>query len=877
MAMLASTDKASNVFYCTNCKEKTPGPVTLACYHTVCRKCLEVHQSFSMDKHIYCPVCETNTQCSDETDSLRSQLNTCIKNASRTLEELLFKPEGEYCSVCCLHNQRNDVTHQCVDCGDVLCGVCQAGHQASSATYSHRVVAIRDVKTGKYVVEAKTRSFPCGDANHRGRAYAYFCQSCVIPICELCLLFQHKGHAILTLDEAAQNCATKLKERSQQLSTYMTESATPKLERFRNLERDISSIQEAALKSIRYKTQTAVDLILKQEQEAVKKLSKLCDQQLKLTSTVNTYLEQISNLCPKLLSLTNLVLRSGQDVAVLILHNDLEKCFTESKQLQDATDVFAPKLKMPVFDVRCDVPPKSVISITHSFQNPVVGDEDIKKDETIPSRKQAEGMKDVSSSTSLRPETCQQEDYSGFKLTESLMIVGEAGKALSSGCCSSGHPSEGPLNSMSLKLEDSTNVEVFAQNVIRQEVTPDSLMTEPMDKGVPDSPMTSKRMNGDTSDSPMTSECRNGDTSDSLMTSECWNGDISDATMTSECMKRDSSEPLKTFGPMTGDRFGPSGLNSSGASAHSFDDKQKVPGNVVTSKVIPEANQQLRSAVSVEDGSNSIRSVTLKKMNICKLKVTKDTRDPEIKSLGILNDKLVIADNANKKIRAMTTCGTLTDMNHKNTPLADDLPAHTIACLDDCVVYMCGSTIYITDRILKCLRSVMLRTTGSKHVVLCRYTSTQFLVGNLPGNLLLLCNTDGQMITTQQAPVDGPIAAISLSNEDDLLISSLNQPGAVFQVKKNGTLVRTFRPPNATEWYPEGTCMDKRNNLYVADPRQNQIHVFSAGGEQLCSHSTLSDDLVSPRCLAISSNRLFVSGNQPHLFVFAIFNHAGRT
>ncbi|XP_048245229.1 uncharacterized protein LOC124119952 [Haliotis rufescens] len=453
----------------------------------------------------------------------------------------------------------------------MFCVVCQAGHQASSATYSHKVVAIGDVKTGTYVVEAKKRSFPCGDANHRGRAHAYFCQSCVIPICELCLLFQHKGHVILTLDEAAQNCATKLEERSQQLSTYVTESATPKLKMFRNLERDISSIQETALKSIRNKTQTAVDLVLKQEQEAVKKLSKLCDRQLKLTSTLNTDLEQMSNLCPKLLSLTNLVLRLGQDVAVLILHNDLESCFKESKQLQDATDVFASKLKVPVFDVRCDVPPKSVISITHSFQNAVVGDENIKKDETIPcgesrssvsstypgstaksgdglTRKQAEGMKDVSFSTSLRPktliaksnphlsdtvskclagetvsgipfaivaprvkfepsktgfiitdvlcsnenlvaegsaedgtssvymrndsDTCQQEDYSGFKLTESLMIVGEAGKALSSRCCSSGHPSEGPLNSMSLKLEDSTNVEVFAQNAIRQEGSP---------------------------------------------------------------------------------------------------------------------------------------------------------------------------------------------------------------------------------------------------------------------------------------------------------------------------------------------------------------------------------------------------------------------
>ncbi|XP_048245942.1 uncharacterized protein LOC125371646 [Haliotis rufescens] len=506
---------------------------------------------------------------------------------------------------------------------------------------------------------------------------------------------------------------------------------------------------------------------------------------------------------------------------------------------------------MPVFDGRCDVPLKSGFITDVLCRNENLVAEGSAEDGT------ASGcMTDDS-------ETFQQEDYSGYKLTESLMIVGEAGKALSSRCCSSGHPSEGPLNSMILKLEDSTNVEIFVQNAIRQEVTPDSLMTEPMDR--------------DTSDSPMTSECRYGHTSDSLMTSECRNGNISDATMTSDCMKRDSSESMKTFRPMTGDRFGPSGLDSSGASAQSFDKKQKVPGSVVTSKVIPEANQHLRSAVSVEDGSNSIRSVTLKKMNICKLKVTKDTRDPEIKSLGILNDKLVIADNANKKIRAMTTCGTLTDMNHKNTPLTDDLPAHTIACLDDCVVYICGSTIYITDRILKCLRSVMLRTTGSKHVVLCRHASTQFLVGNLPGNLLLLYNTDGQMITTQQAPVDGPIAAISLSNEDDFLISSLNQPGAVFQVKKNGTLARTFRPPNATEWYPEGTCMDKRNNLYVADPRQNQIHVFNAGGEQLCIHSTLSDDLVSPRCLAISSNRLFVSGNQPHLFVFDIFNHAGRT
>ncbi|XP_067662715.1 uncharacterized protein [Haliotis asinina] len=701
MATLALNDA---VFFCTNCQVEKTDPVTLACYHSVCQQCLTKSRTFHKDEDNFCPVCDTNAKYSDSADSLRSKLGACIDSASRTLEDLLVKSGLMYCSVCCLHSQRNKVTHQCLDCADFLCDECHTGHQSSSATYSHRVVAIEDVNTGKYVVEAK-KNIPCGETNHRGRTYTYFCQSCVIPICELCFLFQHRGHEVLTIDDAVQICSKTLVERSQQLSKCITDS-TSTLERFRNLHQDISSIREATVKCIRNKTKKAVDLILEQEQAAVTKLSKACDRQLKLTSTLSSDLKKISSLCPKLLSLTNLVLGPGQDTSVLVLHNDLEKCFNESKLLQDATDVFASKLKTPVFVVRCDIPQSSVISITHSFQNSVVGAGDSKKDESMPhdksassvlstnvvsaakvddgvtrkqveemrdksassvlstnvvsaakvddgisrkqaegmrdksvssvlstnvlnaataddgaTRKQDEGMKDISLSNSFTSETviakanpylsdteseclpgeivsgipfavvaprfkfeqsisgfvvtdvlrsnenlfpqpsavdgsssggrniCRLGDSSCFKLTASLMIVAEAGKALLVRCASARYPFEGPEISfcdMNSVHKDSTKVETGVTSAIRQGVTSDALMTE-----------------------PMTSRDLKGDASDSLFPS---------------C-------------PVAREKSGLKGLDSTtpGASVRTFDDEQKDSGNEDSTDVILSEPQNTES------------------------------------------------------------------------------------------------------------------------------------------------------------------------------------------------------------------------------------------------------------------------------------------
>ncbi|XP_046338563.2 uncharacterized protein LOC124119931 [Haliotis rufescens] len=830
---VASKTIAFKNLCCSNCEVEIQDLVILSCYHAICKTCLKTGEQIRDEEKsvTLCPVCKTEVTSAAGPNALRSQLNTCISRVFGLLGNGLPKTETSNCSICCLRNQLNEATHQCLDCADVLCDLCQKGHNASRITHAHRVVAIEDVKSGKYVVTAQT-TLPCSNSAHKRANCAYFCQICVSPMCEYCLLFEHKGHQILPLEEASRQCGKQLEERSEKLDTYLAE-VTSMLEKSSSRRGNIIASREATLNTLREKTQAMVESLQKQEQEAVEKVTRLCENQLLLVSTMNHKLEQITNLCPKVLSLTHSVLEAREDLQFLLLCKDLEKCFEESEHLQDSIETFAIKWKIPKFKVQCDFPNNSVIGVKQSFVSPQL----------------------------LQGESKERGVLSGEDSDRRQIISATSG---------------GKHSNSSLKAEENSTLKQA------QPTGPQKL------KGGNKQHMATK---------DELEVCSNG----ILTTDTFLSNDTNWASASSKLDAAESPEdPEDVFhlakslvivaeeGKMLTNSF----------PRHPTTVKCKEPGRGIGSRLeegdvrtsqgrgVPMINPVLRDIGSPLDGqyvqsavpentcrtqgrSNGVGSLRLEKTKVYHLRVVNDETDPEIKGLAVALGNTTIADNGNKKIRLIDKKGHSANMS-KNV-LKDNIPTHALVHLGHMVVYICGACIYIADKSLRAQRVVPLEISksASQGLILCKYTDTSFMVGNLPENLVRVYNSNGQLTSVRKAPVDGPINAMSLSNEEHVLFSC---PGAVFQIQKYGNLSQVFKPPNVPDWYPEGTCVDKRNNLYVANPRQNRIHVFSAGGEQLYLHSTLSDNLVSPRCLAISSNRLFVSGNHPHLFVFTILD-----
>ncbi|XP_067662723.1 uncharacterized protein [Haliotis asinina] len=804
METMASKKSVLKNLCCSNCDELQE-LVILSCYHSICKTCLKVGDGTKEEKSVTsCPVCKTQDTSSEVNDDLRSQLNTCMREAFQCYRKKILKRQTSSCSICSLRNLHSEATHECLDCGDVLCDVCQKGHCASRITHDHRVVPIEDVRSGKFVVAEAQVVLPCSNTTHKGATYAHFCHTCGKLMCELCLLLEHTGHEILPLQEAARQCGQQLQEQSVKLQTYLTE-ITSVLEVSNSRHDSIIASRGATLKILQEKTQAVVALIHKQEQEAIEKVTRLCENQLLLVSTMDHKLDLITKLCPKVLSLTYSVLEAKEDLHLLLLCNDLEKCFKESQQLQDSVLMFENKWKIPKFNVKCDFPNTSVIGIKQSFVSPHLMQEESKESVVM------------------------SDDANGSQIT-------------------SVHPGGKQLVRSSTAEDTSTQTNRPHGKIKGNKHTKDQMDV-----------------------------CSNGIlTTDTVLSNDA-EGTSGYSTHDHTSFQESENEIQLTKSQVIVSKEGKQLLNSLLGCQTTVSSKELTSegyGVLMTNPVqavkgSPHGGQYVQSAVPQNTrrspGQSNARYLQLQNTNLYHLRVVNDTRDPEIKGLAVASGNTTIADNGNKKIRLIDKKGHSANMT-KNV-LKDYIPAHALAHLGHVVVYICGSCIYIADKSLRTQKTVLLDLDKSAcpGLILCKYTDTSFMVGNLPENLVRVYSIYGQLMSMRRSPVPGPITAMSLTNDEHILFSC---PGAVSQIQKYGNIVQVFKPPGIPDWFPEGTCMDMKNNLYVANSRQNQIHVFGTRGEQLYVHSTLSDNLVSPRCLAMSLNRLIVSGDHPHLFVY---------
>ncbi|XP_041351014.1 E3 ubiquitin-protein ligase TRIM56-like [Gigantopelta aegis] len=100
---------------------------------------------------------------------------------------------------------------------------CSDGHNASSTTWNHKKVLLKDIRKGSYDKELRNLlRLTC--SQHKDKEIEYFCDTCHTPICLACVFLEHREHICLTASEAvvAQkdrlvNYAAKVNEKLQHL------------------------------------------------------------------------------------------------------------------------------------------------------------------------------------------------------------------------------------------------------------------------------------------------------------------------------------------------------------------------------------------------------------------------------------------------------------------------------------------------------------------------------------------------------------------------------------------------------------------------------------------------------------------------------------
>ena len=111
--------------------------------------------------------------------------------------------EGAETQKCTSCEGKNAATCYCFDCHDFYCGDCVCVHNGIPICGGHRNVVIENLQA-RDVKELIHRPVMCAEKFHEKEILEYFCRECQVCICLRCGLVNHNRHAIVDVQQAAE-------------------------------------------------------------------------------------------------------------------------------------------------------------------------------------------------------------------------------------------------------------------------------------------------------------------------------------------------------------------------------------------------------------------------------------------------------------------------------------------------------------------------------------------------------------------------------------------------------------------------------------------------------------------------------------------------
>ncbi|GAB1861493.1 Brain tumor protein [Camponotus japonicus] len=300
---------------CALCMSKLCSPRVLSCLHVFCETCLD---KLLMDEAgdskvgsiISCPACHQETSVS----SKGAASLTCDFVLTNILDMSAIENMAVLCTSC---KAKESAVARCSDCANFLCPNCNTAHQFMRCFEHHKVVAFEDLKQSNEAIPIHKPIFcEC----HPAENMKFYCHTCQEPICNECLLVEHKApeHQYERLTDAEPR-------QKEELVNLMADSKAKIVECDQ-----VSAQLENALSELQVQHDQAKDLITETFQSykailencrdnALTELEKLhSDRELEIMDTfhsVEKTVEKIEDAC----RFTSRLLEHGDAVEILAL------------------------------------------------------------------------------------------------------------------------------------------------------------------------------------------------------------------------------------------------------------------------------------------------------------------------------------------------------------------------------------------------------------------------------------------------------------------------------------------------------------------------------------------------------------------------------
>ncbi|XP_063992247.1 brain tumor protein isoform X1 [Diachasmimorpha longicaudata] len=186
---MSGDNSGNNDEYCFLCEKKLSSPRLLNCLHVFCENCVNT-QLIDNDGGngigpfiITCPVCEQETRVGAKGAASLA----CDYVLTNILDMSAIENMTVLCTSC---KAKENAVARCSDCANFLCPNCNTAHQFMRCFESHKVIAFDDLKRNSETVPIHKPIF-C--QFHPSENMKFYCYTCQEPICNECLVVQHKA------------------------------------------------------------------------------------------------------------------------------------------------------------------------------------------------------------------------------------------------------------------------------------------------------------------------------------------------------------------------------------------------------------------------------------------------------------------------------------------------------------------------------------------------------------------------------------------------------------------------------------------------------------------------------------------------------------
>ena len=323
---------------CSICLDTFTEPKTITCLHTFCCECLKRHAlATQREGKFRCPECQAQVGVPESFDQLPTGF---LQNSLLGLLAVQKSGDGSEIS-CGSCRKKSAETSFCFNCGKFLCPDCVNAHELlrNVAFDGHKVRAIKHFQAEDYEALLKRQSF-CSQQYHEREVTRFFCLDCQTCVCQVCVVTDHRNHAIDPLDKAADIEKAKIMAGTE----LMKGKGNICSDVIREFEETILSLETNISTAKREVSKTAEQIITKvreREREAITALENTRVSRTEKLNSLKTEVQSLAKQINQAIEFAEYLVQRSSSSDILQSKKSLEKRFDD---LVDLNNTLVPSL-----------------------------------------------------------------------------------------------------------------------------------------------------------------------------------------------------------------------------------------------------------------------------------------------------------------------------------------------------------------------------------------------------------------------------------------------------------------------------------------------------------------------------------------------------